>query len=139
MESRREGDTIMLKLSDGEEVFPGLEATARDHGVESGAVLWGIGMIREFEIGFFGPKGYEKTLVSDPHELLGLHGSLAMRAEPSIHLHVVVGRRDHAAIGGHLFRAKAAVINEIQIRRFDKIVLDRRLNEATGLRELAFR
>jgi len=95
-------------------------------------------MLRDFEIGFFGPKGYEKTVVNDRHELLGLHGSIAMRAEPKLHLHVTLGRRDHAAIGGHLFRAKTAVVNEIQLFRLDTIRFDRRLNETTGLRELIF-
>lgn len=139
MDSRRERDLIMVKLSDGEDLFPSLEAAAREHGLDSGAVLWGIGMVRDFEIGFFGRRGYEKTFVSEPHELLGLHGSVAMRADPTIHLHATVGRPDHAAVGGHLFRAKAAVVNEIQLVRFNEIRFDRDLNPATGLRELVFR
>ena len=40
--------------------------------------------------------------------------------------------------GGQLTRAKTAVVNEIQIARFDGIHLNRRLNERTGLRELVF-
>ncbi len=138
MESRQEGNTVVLKLSDGEDLFPSLEAAAKTHRIESGAVLWGIGMVQDFEIGFFGPNGYAKTVFSDRHELLGLHGSIAMRADPKIHLHIAAGRPDHTAIGGHLFRAKTAVVNEIQIARFDTIRFDRRFNEKTGLRELIF-
>ena len=41
-------------------------------------------------------------------------------------------------MGGHLFRAKAAVVNEIHIVRFDEIHFNRRFNEKTGLRELIF-
>lgn len=138
METRQEGNTVVVKLSDGEELFPSLEAAARNHTVESGTVLWGIGMLQDFEIGFFTPKGYEKSTVADRHELLALHGSIAMRGDPTLHLHVALGRRDHTVIGGHLFRAKAAVVNEIQIARFDAIRLNRRFNENTGLRELIF-
>ncbi len=138
MDSRRERDTVFVKLSDGEDLFSSLEAAAREHGVESGTVLWGIGMLRDFEIGFFGPKGYEKTVFSDRHELLGLHGSISIRGDPLLHLHVSLGRPDYSAIGGHLFRAKTAVVNEIQIARFDAIHFNRRLNEKTGLRELVF-
>jgi len=138
MESRREGNTIFLKLSDGEDLFPNLETACRDHHIESGSVLWGIGMLQDFEIGFFGSNGYNKTVFSNRHELLGLHGSIAMQAEPRIHLHATVGRPDHSAIGGHLFRAKAAVVNEIQITRFDTMRFNRRFNEKTGLRELVF-
>jgi predicted DNA-binding protein with PD1-like motif len=108
----------------------------RKHEIESGTVLWGIGMLQDFEIGYFGPNGYEKTAVPERHELLSLHGSIAMRADPKLHLHVALGRRDHAVIGGHLLRAKTAVVNEIQVAGFDTIRFDRRLNEKTGLREL---
>ncbi len=138
MESRRERNTVFVKLSDGEDLFPSLEAAAREHDVESGTVLWGIGMLRDFEIGFFGPKGYDKSVFSERHELLGLHGSVSMRGDPLLHLHVALGRPDHGVIGGHLFRATTAVVNEIQIARFDAIHFNRRLNEKTGLRELVF-
>jgi hypothetical protein len=138
MESRQEGNTIVLKLSDGEELFPNLETACQQHRIENGSVLWGIGMLQDFEIGFFGLKGYDKTVYPDRHELLALHGSIVMRAEPKIHLHATVGRPDHSAIGGHLFRAKAAVVNEIQILRFDTMYFNRRFNEKTGLRELVF-
>jgi len=138
METRQDGNTILLKLSDGEDLVPSVEVAARKHNVESGAVLWGIGMIQDFEVGFFGPNGYEKSAFRERHELLALHGSIAMRGDPKLHLHVAAGRPDHAVLGGHLFRAKTAVVNEIHIARFDAIHLNRRLNEKTGLRELIF-
>ncbi|HEX9341017.1 MAG TPA: DUF296 domain-containing protein [Thermoplasmata archaeon] len=136
MDSRREGNTVLLKLSDGEDLFPSIEATATTHGLENGSVLWGIGMVQDFEIGFFGPSGYEKSAFRDRHELLALHGSIAMRGDPKLHLHIAVGRPDHGVLGGHLFRARTAVVNEIQLVRFDTIQMNRVFNERTGLREL---
>jgi len=136
LESRLEGNTIMLKLSDGEDLVPSVEAIAMKHRLENGTVLWGIGMVQDFEIGFFGPNGYEKTAFRDRHELLALHGSIAMRADPKLHLHIAVGRPDHAVLGGHLFHARAAVVNEILLARFDAIKMNRVFNEKTGLREL---
>src|SRR2546430_7527992 len=133
METRRERDTVFVKLAAGEALFPSFEAAAREHHVESGTVMWGIGMLRDFEIGLFGPKGYDKTVFSERHELLGLHGSISLRGDPLLHLHVTLGRPDHGAIGGHLFRAKTAVVNEIQIARFDAVRFNRRLHAATGL------
>src|SRR5947209_9245949 len=100
METRQDGNTILLKLSDGEDLVASVEAAARKHNVESGAVLWGIGMIQDFEIGFFGPNGYEKSAFRERHELLALHGSIAMRGDPKLHLHVAAGRPDHAVLGG---------------------------------------
>ena len=138
MDSRHEGNTLFVKLSDGDDLFPSLLAAARAHHAESGAVVWGIGMLRDFELGYFGPNGYEKTVFSDRHELISLHGSISLRGDPPVHLHAAVGRPDYGVIGGHLFRGKVAVVNEIQIARFDSIRLNRRLNEKTGLRELVF-
>src|SRR2546427_12386884 len=111
METRQDGNTILLKLSDGEDLVASVEAAARKHNVDSGAVLWGIGMIQDFEIGFFGPNGYQKSAFRERHELLALHGSIAMRGYPKLHLPVAAGRRDHAVIGGRLLHGKHAVLN----------------------------
>ena len=136
MQSAVEGNRVMAKLSDGEDLFTSLESVAHAHTIESGAVLWGIGMLQDFEIGFFGPQGYEKKGYPERHELLALHGSIAMRAEPRFHLHVAVAGPDHGVVGGHLFRAKACVVNEICIERLDRIRLNRRRNPKTTLNEL---
>lgn len=136
MQSAAEGNRIVAKFSDGEGVFESLEAVARAHAIDSGAVLWGIGMIQDFEIGFFGPEGYERRAFRERHELVALHGSIAMRADPKFHLHVAVAGRDHAIVGGHLFRAKACVVNEIEIERFASVRLSRKRNPRTTLNEL---
>lgn len=136
MQSAEEGRTVMVKLSDGEDVFAGLEAAAREHAIVSGAVLWGIGMLQDFEIGFFRPEGYEKKTFAGRHELVAFHGSIAMASEPKFHVHVAVAGPDHALVGGHLFRAKACVVNEICLERFDAIRLSRKPNPKTGLNEL---
>src|SRR5207244_11183812 len=136
MESKQEGNSVVVKLSDGEDFVPSLEAAAQKHRIEGRSVVWAIGMLQDVEIGYFGPKGYEKTPFAERHELLALHGSIAMRADPKLHLHVTLGRRDHAVIGGHLFRAKTAVVNEIQLARFDTIHFNPLLNDKTGLTEI---
>ncbi len=136
MQSAAEGNAVMVKLSDGEDVFASLERVCRERGIESGTVQWGIGMLRDFEIGYFGPKGYEKEVYPDPHELVAMHGSIALGSEPKFHLHVAVAGRDHGVVGGHLFRAKACVVNEIRLERFGTIRLSRRTNPKTTLNEL---
>ncbi len=93
-------------------------------------------MLQDFEIGFFGPEGYEKKTFSGRHELIAFHGSIAMGAEPKFHLHVAVGQRDHSVVGGHLFRAKACVVNEVCIERLGTIRLSRKRNPKTTLNEL---
>lgn len=136
METAEEGPNVLVKLSDGEDLFPSLEEAARRHRIDSGSVLWGIGMVQDFEIGFFTKERYVRRAFEDRHELIALHGSVAMRGDPRLHLHVAAGGLDHSVLGGHLFRARACVVNEILLTRFDRIRLSRELNAATGLREL---
>lgn len=136
VQSAIEGNLVMAKFSDGEDVFESLDAVARAHGIESGAVLWGIGMLREFEIGYLGPQGYEKKTYNEPHELLAFHGSITMRADPRFHIHVAAAGRDHGVVGGHLFRARACVVNEVCLERFATVRLSRRHNPKTTLNEL---
>ncbi len=130
------GSLVMVKLSDGEDVFSNLQDVARIHKIGSGAILFGIGMLKDFEIGFFGPEGYTKRAYEGRHELLAFHGSIAMRADPKFHIHVAVAAPDHSVLGGHLFRANACVVNEICLARFNTIKLDRKINPATTLPEL---
>lgn len=136
MQSAVEGNVVMVKLSDGEDVFESLEQVCRERGVESGAVHWGIGMLQDFEIGFFAPAGYEKMAFRDRHELVAFHGSIAMRSDPKFHVHVAVAGAGHGVVGGHLFRGKACVVNEICLEKFTTIRLSRRLNPRTTLNEL---
>ncbi len=136
MQSAAEGNVLMLKLSDGEDVFAGLEQACRDHGIESGAIHWGIGMLQDFELGFFAPTGYERKTYRNRHELIAFHGSIATRSEPKFHIHVAVAGPDHAVLGGHLFRGTACIVNEICLERFDTIRMSRRLNPKTTLNEL---
>src|SRR5437879_13333665 len=112
LERKQEGNSVVGKLSDGEDLVPSLEAAAQKHRIESGSVVWGIGMLQDFEIGFFGPNGYEKTPFAERHELLALHGSIAMRADPKLHLHATLGCRGQGARGGPLCRAKYAGVTE---------------------------
>jgi uncharacterized protein len=138
VESANEGSTIMIKLNEGEDVFASLEQLCRQREVDSGAIHWGIGMLQQLELGFFTPAGYEKKLYKDRHELLAFHGSISMKADPKFHIHAAVAGRDHGVFGGHLFRAKCGVVNEICIERFDSLRMNRRLNPVSTLNELFF-
>lgn len=136
MRTSIEGEIVLAKLEDGEDLFPSLLALAEETGIASGMVLWGIGMLRDVELGYFNGKSYERATYAEPRELLALHGSIAQDAENPLHLHVGLAGRDHVAVGGHLFRARVAVLNEVAVRRLSAIRLGRALNPASGLREL---
>jgi len=132
MQSAREGNAVVVKLDDGEDLFSSLEEVARKEGFTSGTIVAGIGMLRDAEIGFFDGNEYQNQTVAGPVELLSMLGSIA----DSIHIHCILGMPDHSAIGGHLQKATVCVLNEITIQAFDEIVLGRELNPASGLKEM---
>ncbi|MBU4032755.1 MAG: DNA-binding protein [Candidatus Thermoplasmatota archaeon] len=136
MQSRETSDGfVVLKLDDGEDVMICLNIAILDHKIESAFIVAGIGMLRDAEIGFFNGGGYEKKLLAEPHELTSLQGSISTLDEVIIHLHCNLADASHRIIGGHLFSAKACVLNEILIKKTD-VRLGRKLNPDTGLKEL---
>jgi uncharacterized protein len=51
-------------------------------------------------------KDYDRIPIGEQVEVLSLAGDVALdRGEPKVHAHVVVGKRDGTAHGGHLLRA----------------------------------
>ena len=127
---------MIAKLDDGDDLFVRLDELAAAHGIENGMVMWGIGMLRNFELGYYNGTAYEKKTYSDAMELLGLHGSYAAKADPRLHVHVALAARDHRVVGGHLFHARVAVLNEVCLWRLGRTKLGRVLNPKSGLKEL---
>jgi predicted DNA-binding protein with PD1-like motif len=136
MQSDEEKDIIMVKLDAGEDLFEAMGNVIEKHKIQSGLILSGIGMLGDFEIGFYNGTKYINKSYSEPAELLSMHGSIAKQDESKIHIHVSLAKGDHSVIGGHLMKAKVCVLNEIVIKRFKEIVLMRKLNEKSGLMEL---
>ena len=136
MKSAIDGNLVMAKLEDGEDLLGSLHKIVNEHRIEGGTVLWGIGMVRDFEVGYFDGTAYRKRTFGSPHELLALHGSISAGADPPFHLHVAAGNESHGVIGGHLFKATVSTLNEICIARFDALRLGRELSPRSGLREL---
>jgi len=127
----------VVKLDDGEDLFPSLERIVHEHSIVSGVFLGGVGMIREFEIGYWSGKEYLTEFHETPHELLHYGGSIA-RAEgkPMFHIHATLAGPDHRTVGGHVNRAVVAVLNEIFILKLEELELTRELNPGSGLMEL---
>ncbi len=139
MKVRREGNVLVMRLDDGEDLFQSLEAALQMNSVTSGVILTGIGMLRDFEIGYYNGKDYEKKRREEPHELVALHGSIASGPENlRLHLHAALASPEHEIIGGHLFGGKVCVVNEITVLALDNIGLVRTRDERTGLMLLDF-
>lgn len=136
MQSEEEKDHILVKLDDGEDLFEALFAVIDRHKIESGLILSGIGMLRDFEIGYYDGEKYINEMFEEPMELLSMHGSIASGRENRIHIHVSCANNEHKVHGGHLFNARVCVLNEIVLLRLNDMILTRKLDEKSGLYEL---
>ncbi|MCL4412895.1 MAG: DUF296 domain-containing protein [Candidatus Thermoplasmatota archaeon] len=130
-----EKNYIVVKIEKGEDVGESITKVLDDYGIFSGLVEFGIGMIRDLEIGYWNGKEYEKALLQSPGEVVSFHGSISSN-EPRLHIHVSVALSDHSLSGGHFFSGTADPLMEVHILKLEEIVLKRALNKKTGLKEL---
>ncbi len=100
--------TFAIVFDTGEEVVAGLLEFARDHNL-SGAHLTAIGAFEHVTLGFFdvAKKAYKRIEIHEQVELMSLVGNIAHDDDgnPRLHAHVVVGKSDGSAHGGHLLDA----------------------------------
>ncbi|HLJ97663.1 MAG TPA: PPC domain-containing DNA-binding protein [Gemmataceae bacterium] len=101
-------ETYALIFDTGDEVMKGLLAFAREKQL-AGSHFTAIGAFREATLGYFdwNQKDYRRIPVREQVEVLSLVGDLARgeRGEPKLHAHVVLGKSDGTAHGGHLIEA----------------------------------
>lgn len=135
MQIQNEGNEIFLKLEKGDEILPSLESVATEFHISSGEIIWGVGMIRKLQVGYFNGKEYEKEIFENALEVVSFHGSIAEN-EPRFHIHASCAGQDHGVVGGHLFGGFADPLMEIRVRKFDRIHAVRKDNPKSGLREL---
>ena len=111
---RREGtllkafmkDVLFFRMEHEENFFDELYAMLRKHGIESGILLGAIGMLMNFEIGWFNAeKGvYEKVKYEEAHELISASGNISLKdGEVFAHIHVSLSKPHSPTVGGHLF------------------------------------
>jgi uncharacterized protein len=106
--TRDEETTHVLVFQTGDEVVSTLEAFAREHEITA-ARFTAIGAFSEAKLGYFDweRKEYEEVPLAEQVEVLTLAGDVALKdGEPSVHAHVVLGKRDATAHGGHLLEAR---------------------------------
>jgi predicted DNA-binding protein with PD1-like motif len=86
-------------------------------------------------LGFFDMdrRDYERIAVDEQVEVLTLVGNVALQdGRPKLHPHVVLGRRDGSAIGGHLLEARVRPTLEIMLTESPRH-LRRSIDDSTGL------
>jgi predicted DNA-binding protein with PD1-like motif len=107
--------TWAIVLDKGDEVVRTLTAFARDNTITS-AHFTAIGAFSRATLGYFdrARKDYKKIPITTQVEVLSLIGDVALAdGEPALHAHVVLGKRDGTAHGGHLMFASVRPTMEI--------------------------
>jgi predicted DNA-binding protein with PD1-like motif len=94
-----------------------------------------IGAFSEVTLGFFerDKKQYQKIPIVEQTEVLSLVGDIALKdGAPQIHAHVVVGKSDGTAHGGHILQARVWPTLEVMLTESPKH-LRRKIDAETGL------
>jgi uncharacterized protein len=126
--------TFALIFDKGKEVMGGLASFATNYRLSSSR-LTAIGAFSRVTLGFFDreQKDYLRIPMNEQVEVLSLMGNITLdKDEPKVHVHVVVGKRDGAAYGGHLLEGYVWPTLEVIIVELPKY-LRRRTDEETGL------
>jgi uncharacterized protein len=129
-----------LVLDSGDEAMDCLQRFARQERLAA-AHFTGIGAFSDVVLGFFdlARKDYRRNTVGEQVEVVSLVGDVTMGAKPgeiTVHAHVVVGRSDGSALGGHLLEAHVRPTLEIVLTE-TPAHLHRRQDEASGLALIA--
>jgi predicted DNA-binding protein with PD1-like motif len=110
--------TFVVVLDCGEEAIATLTEWAAEENI-SGAALTAIGAFEHATVGWFDfeTKDYVKIPVDSQTEVLSAIGDIALAEDgkPSLHVHVVLGRRDGSTCGGHLLHGRVHPTLEITV------------------------
>src|SRR5512139_2601457 len=96
--------TIAVILDAGDEVIGELTRYATEQGIAA-ARFTAIGAFSEATLGYFDVdrQDYEKIPVREQVEVLTMAGDVSLKdGKPTVHAHVVLGRRGGSTVGGHL-------------------------------------
>jgi uncharacterized protein len=98
--------TYAVILATGDEALEELKQFAKNAEL-SASQFTAIGAFQEVTVGFFhtDTQDYSRIHIGEQVEVLSLVGDIALKdGEPELHAHVVVGKSDGTAHGGHLIK-----------------------------------
>lgn len=134
MKSRRLDTGTVLIFETGDEVVSTLTAFAKKHHL-AGGHFTAIGAFSDAGIGYFDlqKKDYLRNQVNEQVEVVSLIGDIALdKGEPKVHAHVVVGKKNGSAMGGHLLEAHVRPTLELVLQESGE-QLKRRFDPESGL------
>jgi hypothetical protein len=126
--------TYAVIFDKNEEFIGGLTSWAKENKL-GGSHFTAIGAFRDATLGYFDreKKDYRKISVYEQVEVLSLIGDVALNeGTPQVHAHVVVGKADGSAHGGHILEARVWPTLEVILTESPKH-LRRKFDPETGL------
>jgi predicted DNA-binding protein with PD1-like motif len=127
--------TFAVVLETGEEAMECLRRFAKAQHV-SAAQITAIGAFSELVLKYFDweTKRYIDNQIDEQVEVASLMGDVALApsGEPSVHVHLVVGKRDGAAFAGHLGSGRVRPTLEVIVTE-SPAHLQKRHDPTTGL------
>lgn len=126
--------TFVLIFDPGDEVIQGLTDFVRRERLR-GSRLTAIGALSDAVVGYFDweKKAYTRTGIREQVEVLSLVGDVAVKdGEPAVHAHIVLGKADATAHGGHLLEGHVRPTLEVVIVESPRH-LQREFDPLTGL------
>jgi uncharacterized protein len=110
--------TYVLIFETGDEVMTGLKEFAIERQL-GGSHFTAIGAFQDVTLGYFdwAKKDYRKNPVREQVEVVSLIGDIATGedGQPKVHAHVVLGKFDGGALGGHLLEAHVRPTLEVML------------------------
>ena len=131
-------EKMMVRFDADEEVLSGLVKFTKGAGIDAAFVL-GLGSAKEVELGFYDAdkKEYQKTVFSEPMEVLNITGNIGLLGTKVIvHLHGSFGLSNYKMIGGHIHRLVVNTTVEIMLDTMGGEI-NRMYDENTGLNLLS--
>jgi uncharacterized protein len=126
--------TYAVIFEKGDEFIARLTSWAKEKNL-GGSHFTAIGAFREVTLGYFNreKKDYQKIPIREQVEVLSLIGDIALKdGDPQVHAHVVVGKADGSAHGGHILEARVWPTLEVILTESPKH-LCRKFDPETGL------
>jgi predicted DNA-binding protein with PD1-like motif len=133
-----EPTTYAVVFQTGDEAMVGLERFAAEQSLKA-SELMAVGAFQKCVLGYFNfdTMDYDRIEINEQVELLSLIGNVSLGPKKrKVHVHVVVGKRDGTAHGGHLLEAYVRPTLEVILTELPAN-LQRKHDDETGLTLIA--
>jgi predicted DNA-binding protein with PD1-like motif len=131
--------TYAIVFNKGDEVVEGLLSFAREEKVQA-SHFTAIGALSDVTLGYFNwaKKTFDKISIQEQVEVLSLVGNIVFdNGDPKLHAHVVIGKSNGTAHGGHLMEGHVRPILEVILVEVPSH-LHRKIDKETGLALITF-